>query len=198
MKGAEKLFDAITGVEEGLIDEALDYRFRKKAAGWRRFGTLAAALALAASLSLFTLFTLGSIRGCGSKGGNGAPPASADTAPQDAAAGESGGAEFGSSTDSDTCAPTAPQTPEGEPVEGVSRFTAVVAEVHETYLLLTVEEGDGFSAGESASIPTGALENLPALVPGDRVSVTFSGTAPESEPLQPAQVLSVEKLNTFS
>ena len=47
MRGAEKLFDAITEVREDLVEEALDYRFQaKKAVPWQRYAKWAACLAL--------------------------------------------------------------------------------------------------------------------------------------------------------
>ena len=39
---AERLFDAITLLKEDLVEEAQDYRFRKRPAVWRRVGSLAA------------------------------------------------------------------------------------------------------------------------------------------------------------
>ena len=47
MRGAEKLFDAITEVREDLVEEALDYRFQaKKAIPWQRYAKWVACLAL--------------------------------------------------------------------------------------------------------------------------------------------------------
>ena len=47
MRGAEKLFDAITEVREDLVEEALDHRFQaKKAIPWQRYAKWAACLAL--------------------------------------------------------------------------------------------------------------------------------------------------------
>ena len=71
---AERLFDAITLLKEDLVEEAQNYRFRKRPAVWRRVGSLAACLVLLASLSLLAL-----PRGCGSSGGNSSPMDSADS-----------------------------------------------------------------------------------------------------------------------
>ena len=47
MRGAEKLFDAITEVREDLVEEALDHHFSaKKAIPWQRYAKWAACLAL--------------------------------------------------------------------------------------------------------------------------------------------------------
>ena len=47
MRGAEKLFDAITEVREDLVEEALDHRFQaKKAIPWQRCAKWVACLAL--------------------------------------------------------------------------------------------------------------------------------------------------------
>ena len=85
---AEIFFDAITLLREDIVEEAQDYRFRKKTAVWKKFGSLAACLVLIASISLLML-----PRGCGSSGGNadmnssGAPMAPSDScAPADAPA----------------------------------------------------------------------------------------------------------------
>ena len=39
---ADKFFDAITLLPEDIVEEAQDYRFRKRPAVWRKIGSLAA------------------------------------------------------------------------------------------------------------------------------------------------------------
>ena len=58
---AEKFFDAITLLREDLVEEAQNYVFRKKRSGWKTLGSLAACMALVASLGLLAAMP----RGCG-------------------------------------------------------------------------------------------------------------------------------------
>ena len=50
MRKAEIFFDAITNIKEALIDDALDYRFTKRHIPWQRYMSMAACLALVATV----------------------------------------------------------------------------------------------------------------------------------------------------
>ena len=177
---AEKFFDAITLLREDIIEEAQDYRFRKKPAVWKKFGSLAACLVLIMSISLLML-----PRGCGSSGGNadmntsGAPMAPADScAPADEPA-------------SGDTASEPSETPAGEPEYGQAeeqvQFTAVVIEIYEDSIL--VED-----VGEQIVVPTVTLE-LPELAAGDGVRITYNkGSLLTTNPPILSTVVSIEKI----
>ena len=105
MRGAEKLFDAITEVREDLVEEALDHHFSaKKAIPWQRYAKWAACLALvvcigylAANLDLgmggmnSTADSSGSANGAGDTTGN--DTGDSATGNDGAAPGDSSGGE---------------------------------------------------------------------------------------------------------
>ena len=66
MNKAEIFFDAITGLREELVEEALDCRFRRRVP-WSRYAGLAACLALVVCVGWFGLMLAG-----GGMGGSGA------------------------------------------------------------------------------------------------------------------------------
>ena len=174
---AEIFFDAITLLREDIVEEAQDYRFRKKPAVWKKFGSLAACLVLIASISLLML-----PRGCGNSGGNadmnssGAPMASADS-----------------------CAP-ADEPMAGEPVSGdpapepgeapvggyghreQTEFTAVVIEIDESTILVEPLEGEHLRDSYGQIVVVTRELELPELAVGDEVRITFDGWIAESEP----------------
>lgn len=160
---AETIFDAITCIREELVEEALAHRFRRRA-GWRRVGSLAACMALVASLALVAALP----RGCGGAGGssgsslNGAPPpVSSEQSP---GAAPSDGPDF-------------PAGADGR--EGVT-ILAVVREVHDGWLLAEALPGGELSApGDRLEVPTEDVEDLPVLEAGDTVEITFTGAAQE-------------------
>lgn len=177
---AEKFFDAITLLREDIVEEAQDYRFRKKTAVWKKFGSLAACLVLLASISLLML-----PRGCGS-GGSGSADMNNSSAPMASA---------------DSCAPadepvsgdTAPEpseAPADDPEYGQAeqrQFTAAVIEIYEDSIL--VED-----AGEQTVVSTVSLE-LPELAVGDRVRVTYDeGPLLTTDPPILSTVVSIEKV----
>ena len=175
---AERLFDAITLLKEDLVEEAQDYRFRKRPAVWRRVGSLAACLVLLASLSLLAL-----PRGCGSSGGNSSPMDSADScAPGEAPA---DGAVSGEPVPE-------PDAPAGAPEEGEqAKFDAVVIEACETGL--QVEALEGQRERGLFTVSANGLE-LPELAAGDRVRITYDGKIAESYPAQIFGTAAIERL----
>ena len=78
MRPEEKLFDAITGIDEGLVDSAQSYVFHKQPRTWQRIASLAACLLIVASIG-FGMLQLAGIGGMGGSNtaadaGNAAPP----------------------------------------------------------------------------------------------------------------------------
>lgn len=183
---AEIFFDAITLLREDIVEEAQDYRFRKKQAGWKKFGSLAACLALIASISLLML-----PRGCGGSApadtnGSGAPPMqNADScAPAEEPASSEPMPEPGE----------APDTPEGGygQIETV-QFTATVMEIRDDCIWLkrleSANEDDWMEAR------TDGLE-LPELAVGDIVRIThIKGPIYTTNPPILPQIISIEKIN---
>ena len=189
MKPKPEIFvDAITLLREEIVEEAQDYRFRKKSAVWKKFGSLAACLVLLVSISLLVL----PMRGCGGS----APPAM-----------NSSGAPPMQSTD--TCAPAdepASGEPAPEPAEDPSaapengysqadtvQLTAMVVEIHEDYILVKHLESENENDLMEASI--GSLE-LPELVAGDIVCITHvKGPIYTTNPPILPQIISIEKIH---
>lgn len=177
---ADIFFDAITLLPEDVVEEAQNFRFRRKSSPWKKVGSLAACLCLIASLSLLIL-----PRGCGSSGGNSAPPQAADScAPADTPMdGEVSGEPMPE--------PEEPGAPAGEPENGYGQteeqeFLAVVLEIREDSLL--VESGD-----EQLIVPTTGL-TLPELAEGDSVRVTHRGPVLTTSPAEIVGPVSIEKL----
>ena len=99
---SEILFDAITDIRDGLIDEAATHVFQKtKKPAWRRYAALAAVLVLAVGLGAFGMRALLRL-GVGATGsGNGGPDGGADfrgdaANPRDPSADPTDSAAFGS------------------------------------------------------------------------------------------------------
>lgn len=155
---AEIFFDAVTCVREALVEEAQSYVFRRRIR-WQRYLGAAACLVLALCLGLFGLLAAGGSGGSsGAPNLNGAaPPQSADSVFQGPADAPSGDTE-----------PSCPPSETGEPAQ--VRFTAVVREVHEAWLLVEAEEAFA-SPEERIEVPLEEVTDLPALSPGDRVAV---------------------------
>lgn len=162
----EIFFDAITLLREDIVEEAQDYRFRKKQAVWKKFGSLAACLVLIASISLLML-----PRGCGSSGGNadmnssGAPmapaeePASGDPAP------EPGDTPLG-----------------GYGHREQTEFTAVVIVIDESSILVEPLEGEHLRDSYGQVVVVTRDLELPELAVGDEIRITFDGWIAESDP----------------
>lgn len=189
---SETFFDAITHLREDLIEEAQNYKFRKKAAVWKKFGGLAACIVLIMSVGVLAILP----RGCGSSGGgagsnsSAAPtatpqedPASSDTAPPLYGIDLSGGPEESESA-SDGSAPSG--------AAESRQFTAIVIEVRDEGLLVVPIEYDSC---HQCLIPFADLE-LPALAEGDRIKVTCAGSPVfTSDPPVISGVRSVEKID---
>ena len=62
MRPEEKLFDAVTGIDEGLVESVQTYVFRKKPRTWQRVASLAACLLVVASIG-FGILQMASIGG---------------------------------------------------------------------------------------------------------------------------------------
>lgn len=178
---AEIFFDAITLLPEDAVEEAQNYRFRRKPAVWKKIGSLAACLCLIASLSLLML-----PRGCGSSGGagiNAAPPqmATDSCAPADT---PMDGAVSGDPMPE-------PEAPAGMPENGYGQIEerqilAVVLEIREDSLLVASE-------GEQLVVSTADLE-LPELAEGDTVKVTYAGPVFTVQPAGILTAVSIEKV----
>lgn len=187
---AEKLFDAITLLGEDLVEEAQNYVFRKRRSAWRTFGSLAACMALVASLGLLAALP----RGCG-----GAAPPSGDM--NSSAGAPSSPAEMPPAASEDTMygdgsdAPgdSAP-APGGAPSAPEARqFTARVLEVREDGLLVEPLEGEA-ERRMADRIEVAAGGGVPALAAGDLVRVTYSGEIQEIDPPRITGTQSVEKI----
>lgn len=186
---AEIFFDAITLLEEDLVEEAQDYRFRKKRTVWKKLGSLAACLMLIASISLLAL-----PRGCGGsapKMNNSSVPYSTDS---------SAPAETPDQNAPDSGEPAAPapaETPAGAPEDGhgqieTVQFTAVVLAIDSDYILLGSLEGTDEDDQVKARI--NGLE-LPELAEGDTVRVTHTkGPLLTTDPPILSTVVSIEKV----
>ena len=149
MSREEILFDAVTGIQEELVEEAQAYMFRKRRALWPRYAGMAACLALVAAIC-FSAYQLSHLSMGGSSADNsdlnGAPPPqSTESANQDAG--------------------DAPEAMPPEP-DGQESFLAVVREVREDCLLV-----EGTEDGAYITIPTGGLADLPELQEGDMVRI---------------------------
>lgn len=181
---AEILFDAVSAVREDLIEAAQNYVFRKKSHVWRRYAALAACLAVVVGLG-FGAARLGLLSGMGGSGSdtNGASSGAAPESGETAGSGVTTGEDAGDSA----------EEPVEEAVEETT-FTAAVLEVHDRYLLVEPLEGAVLASADRVTVPTGDLEDLPELSPGDVVSVTFAGPIQETYPAQVTEVLSVERL----
>ncbi len=185
---AETFFDAITLLREDLVEEAQNYVFRRKRSVWKKFGSLAACIALVASLGMLAILP----RGCGgsdsSSGANmnSSPPQTSESsspaemppdATEDALCGDgSTGSESPGAAPSDPSGEEAPPPDTG--MGGPARFNAQVLEILEDELLVELLPDEGLLVGASrVHIPTAGLDGLPALHPGDVVAVsceTFS------------------------
>lgn len=186
---AEKFFDAITLLREDIVEEAQDYRFRKKQSGWKKLGSLAACLVLIASLSLLML-----PRGCGGsapadKNSSGAPPMQSTDAcaPADEPASGEPMPAPGES----------PDTPEGGQDYGsveTVQFTAVVIEMDDSSILVEPLEGEHLrDSYDQIVVVTRNLE-LPELAVGDEVRITCDGWIAESDPASISGATAIERL----
>lgn len=159
---AEILFDAITGIREELVEEAQNYAFRRRAR-WRRYGGLAACLALAALAGFYALFG-------GGRGGGGAP--SGDT--NDAAMPPASAAPAEPPELEDAGAP--------EYAGEALPFLARVLAVSEEWVLADPLAGEAFSARGPIRVRTEEVADLPQLHPGDLIRISYVGGLQDSYP----------------
>ena len=170
MRPEEKLFDAVTGIDEEIVDSAQTYVFRRQTRPWQRAASLAACLLIVASIG-FGILQMASIGGSDSAADNSATGDSA--APEDG--GLSGGADDQESADAGG------QQSAGEPVT----FTATVLEVREGSLLVEPVEGDAMLAtADRILVDTGGADLPDGVAEGAVVEITFDGMVRESYPAQ--------------
>ena len=193
MRKAEVFFDAITSIKEELVDAALDHRFRKKTAHWRRYVSMAACLALAATVG-FAALRMGVLRGMGGSSKNAAADTafnstvSSTTASSSASGAAPGAADKGGPQESimeDSAAETPSCTEKEEQREEPAFFAAAVLEVSDAWILVEPLEGEEILASaDRFLVSTAGVEELPKLSRGDEITVFFTGFIREAYPAQ--------------
>ena len=175
MRPEEKLFDAVTGIDEELVDSAQNYVFRKQTQPWQRVASLAACLLVMMSIG-YGILLMGGVGGSDSAS-NGS--AADNSATGDSAAPEDGGLSGGA--DDQESADAGGQQSAGEPVT----FTATVLEVREGSLLVEPVEGDAMLAtADRILVDTGGADLPDGVAEGAVVEITFDGMVRESYPAQ--------------
>ena len=173
MRPEEKLFDAVTGIDEEIVDSAQTYVFRKQTRPWQRAASLAACLLIVASIG-FGILQMASIGGMGGSD-SAANGSAADNSVTSDAAPEDGLSDSAGLDDADD------QESAGEPVT----FTATVLEVGDGYLLAEPVEGDAMLATADRILVSVGDAALPdGLAAGAVVEITFDGMVRESYPAQ--------------
>ena len=176
MRPEEKLFDAVTGIDEELVDSAQAYTFRKQARPWQRAASLAACLLIIASIG-FGIIQMGSLGGAGSNS------AADSSTTGDAAAPENGG--FEGSTGAGAAADNSIDTDNQGAEAATTAFTATVLEIGSGYLLVEPVEGDPMLAtADRIQVPTGDVALPDGVTEGAVVNITFTGGVMESYPAQ--------------
>lgn len=166
MRPEEKLFDAITDIDEELVESAQSYVFRKQPKTWQRVASLAACLLIVASIG-FGILQMASIGGMGGS---------------DSAANSSGAAPESSDDAGDQ---------EGVQVTETA-FTATVLEAGDGYLLVEPVEGDPMLAtADQIQVSTKGVEVPDGVTEGSKVTITFSGGVMESYPAQISDVTEI-------
>lgn len=173
MRPEEKLFDAITDIDEELVESAQSYVFRKQPKTWQRVASLAACLLIVASIG-FGILQMASIGGMGGS---------------DSAANSSGAAPESSDD-------TGATTGDASDQEGVqvteTAFTATVLEAGDGYLLVEPVEGDSMLAtADRIQVYTKDVEVPDGVTEGSKVTITFSGGVMESYPAQISDVTEI-------
>lgn len=173
MRPEEKLFDAITDIDEELVESAQSYVFRKQPKTWQRVASLAACLLIVASIG-FGILQMASIGGMGGS---------------DSAANSSGAAPESSDD-------TGATTGDASDQEGVqvteTAFTATVLEAGDGYLLVEPVEGDPMLAtADRIQVSTKDVEVPDGVTEGSKVTITFSGGVMESYPAQISDVTEI-------
>lgn len=174
MRPEEKLFDAVTGIDEEIVDSAQTYVFRKQTRPWQRAASLAACLLIVASIG-FGILQMASIGGMGGSDSAANGSAADNSATGDSAAPEDGLSDSAGLDDADD------QQSAGEPVT----FTATVLEVREGSLLVEPVEGDEMlSTADRILVDTGGADLPDGVAEGAVVEITFDGMVRESYPAQ--------------
>lgn len=196
---SEKFFDAITHLREDLIEEAQNYKFRKRASGWKTFGSLAACIMLIMSIGVLAILP----RGCGSAGGGADSSSSAsapadNAAPQDAPSTDTAPPPYGDVSGSASGEPGAApgeEAPESNaPPAGAEhyRFTAIVIEVQDEAVLAEPVE---YNSHQQVLIPF-TNQEFPVLSEGDWITVTVEGgLVLTTDPPMVLGVQSIEKID---
>lgn len=173
MRPEEKLFDAITDIDEELVESAQSYVFRKQPKTWQRVASLAACLLIVASIG-FGILQMASIGGMGGS---------------DSAANSSGAAPESSGDAGATTGDAGDQ--EGVQVTETA-FTATVLEAGDGYLLVEPVEGDPMLAtADRIQVYTKDVEVPDGVTEGSKVTITFSGGVMESYPAQISDVTEI-------
>ena len=163
---AETFFDAITLLREDLVEEAQNYVFRRKRSAWKTFGSLAACIALVASLGMLAILP----RGCGAGGADSSSSGSMNNSSAPPASCDSPGAVPSDGTGTDTPYGNIGTGDSQSTEAGQILFTAQVLEVLDGELL--VEPLDAFQAdADTICVPLDGLEGLPEFYPGAVVQV---------------------------
>ena len=189
MRKAEIFFDAITNIKEALIDDALDYRFTKRHIPWQRYMSMAACLALVATVG-FAAAQMGIFGGGSNKSDTSnmaADTAAPETENQKGSAPEesvkedsaTGSADSGNNVTTDSA-----EEGKSEPMETV-KFGATILEVSDTWLLVEPLEGEEILArADRFMVSITGVEDLPELKKGCEVVIFFDGFIRESYPAQ--------------
>ena len=172
MRPEEKLFDAVTGIDEELVDSAQNYVFRKQTQPWQRVASLAACLLVMVSIG-YGILLMGGVGGSDSASNS----STGDTAPENGSA----GGNAGISGDIDHSADAGDQEGAAETVT----FTATVLEMGDGYLLVEPVEGDAMLAtADRILVDTGGADLPDGVAEGAVVEITFDGMVRESYPAQ--------------
>ena len=179
MRPEEKLFDAVTGIDEELVDSAQNYVFRKQTQPWQRVASLAACLLVMVSIG-YGILLMGGVGGSDSASNS----STGDTAPENGSA----GGNAGISGDIDDSADAGDQEEAAETVT----FIATVLEMGDGYLLVEpVEEDPMLATADWIQVPTGDVTLPDGVTEGTVVRITFTGGVMESYPAQIANVVEI-------
>ena len=177
MRPEERLFDAITGIDEELVESAQTYVFHKQTRTWQRAASLAACLLIVASIG----FGMLQLAGIGGMGGSDSAANSNGAAPESGSdAGVADDSLVGSAGDTTTGA-----SPDDGGQTAVTSFTATVLEAGDGYLLVEPVEGDAMLATADRILVSVSGLTLPdGVAEGAVVAITFDGFVRESYPAQ--------------
>lgn len=179
MRPEEKLFDAVTGIDEELVDSTQAYTFRKQVRPWQRVASLAACLLIIASIG-FGIVQMGHLGGAGSDSAADSSTTGNSSAPENGSTGGSGVTDGGDDTgDQGAAAET-------------TTFTATVLEVGDGYLLVEPVAGDPLLAtADRIQVSTGNVDLPDGVEEGVVVDIAFTGGVMESYPAQISGVTEV-------